>query len=215
MRNSMVMFTLSVFEWKYPFYEKFVSKNQNCCCYVLDHFMQVYPKNRFDVLMLPDQSPISLFPRDYSRLLIKNKARNHKKWNTHYKVKNYTREKWHKSSTFIWRPSNLVANEKCHKALSSTLLIKKQNFQLCFKFYIMLDRKICLLSPKPVFKSAASFAISAKDDNRWNKEVLNQIPEELQNFFIMICCCKNSVFPIWCVRMHVHMPAHAPLAWCM
>ena len=89
----MVMLTLSVFEWKYPFYEKFVSKNQNCCCYVLDHFMQVYPKNRFDVLMLPDQSPISLFPRDYSRLLIKNKARNHKKWNTHYKVKNYTREK--------------------------------------------------------------------------------------------------------------------------
>ena len=41
--------------------------------------MQVCPKNRFDVLMLPDQSPISLFPRDYSRLLIKNKARNHKK----------------------------------------------------------------------------------------------------------------------------------------
>ena len=29
MKNSVVMFTLSVFEWKYPFYGKFVSKNQS------------------------------------------------------------------------------------------------------------------------------------------------------------------------------------------
>ena len=30
MKNSMVMFTLSVFERNYPFYGKFVSKNQIC-----------------------------------------------------------------------------------------------------------------------------------------------------------------------------------------
>ena len=30
MKNPMVMFTLSIFERKYPFYCKFVSKNQNC-----------------------------------------------------------------------------------------------------------------------------------------------------------------------------------------